>query len=269
VPRIDELGYLSELRRSRPELLTDAECYRSLVLKPRFRPRLLGGTDTYDSIEAAEFSPDARAADLAWLRAHERREVAFCETTPVGGCKNICLHDCGACPAEGIPPNAGPRPAVFPSGYPLCGFVGYAENSGTGGTIFDPSGVVLDWKVFFELKDDFATTLSPERLVAFADRLAAAGFRGDAKIPTDPMLPGQERFQYNDVIIHGHSPDDARIAERVGLAFFGVALAGHGRGLDVGSPPDAHGALDWHHFLCQGDLGVLSDEAMRFVRFDD
>ncbi|MDP2315179.1 MAG: hypothetical protein Q8P41_19925 [Pseudomonadota bacterium] len=274
VPIIDELAYLEQIKLRRPDLF-EHDCWNTLTLKPRYREALLAGADDYAAIEAREYAAADRATDLGWMASHQEALVSFCQEHPgAGGCARICapgLVDgaCGACPDGGLPETSGTFLGVRPAGYPLCSSVGYLVGAGTGGTAYDPRGVVQSWKVFFEFQDDFATTLTPAAYLEFSQRLAAAGYRGDSKIRSTPHDPGKARFQYNNIVVHGHTPADARIAETVGLAVFGVALAGHGRGLDVGFAPDLRDVRDWHHFLCEGDLGVLSAEALAFVRFDD
>lgn len=270
VPVIDELGYLAELRQSRPDLLA-TDCYDTLVLRDVYRQAVLAGSETYASIEKARYTAEERASDQAWIESQQRAELLVCsQQSGAGGCKNICNAACAVCPLGDAPASSGAtRPAMFVSGYGLCAFVGYAEGAGTGGPLYDPAGVILDFKVFFEFGSDFAEQLSPDAFVEFSKRLAAAGFRGDAEIPSDPSLPGQVRFQYNNIIVHGHSPADAVIAEKIGLAMFGAVLAGHGRGLDVGTPPNASSPLDWHHFLCTGGFDGLPTVGKDFVHYRD
>src|SRR4029077_10613532 len=120
----------------------------------------------------------------------------------MGGSGNACA----ACPSSGLGgASSAPAPDVWPSGYGLCAFVGWSEGKGPGGPKYDPSGVIADWKVLVELHDDYATTFGPSAFDGFARALVKAGFRGDAKTPTDPALPEQIRVQYNNVIVHGWS----------------------------------------------------------------
>ncbi|HEY8077654.1 MAG TPA: hypothetical protein VIF62_26185, partial [Labilithrix sp.] len=81
-------------------------------------------------------------------------------------------------------------------------------------------------------------------------------------------LPEQIHVQYNNVIVHGWSPSDAKIAETVLDSFFGDALIARGRGVDV-KPAGATAAMDWHHFLCAYDVSTLSDVARAYVTYAD
>jgi hypothetical protein len=127
----------------------------------------------------------------------------------------------------------------------------------------------LDYKVFFEFAN-VDGDLTPAEFETYSALLADAGFEGDAKLLTDPQLSGQSRFQYNDIIVHGHSIADGEIAERVGLSLFGTALTGYGRGLDVG-PPYFSPVQDWHSFLCavRGDTSSLPLTATQYVNFQN
>jgi hypothetical protein len=107
-------------------------------------------------------------------------------------------------------------------------------------TRYDTTGAIESWKVFFEFLDDARP--SPAATDAFTQRLGQRGFRGDWKMNATSEDPDMPRFQYNNLIVHAWSPADAEIAEAVGLDLFRGHLAGHGRGLDVGTPPDARGA---------------------------
>ena len=266
IPLVEELDYLAQLTAKRPDLYA-SDCYNSLVLRPEYRANLLDGKDTFDSVEARAYASDDRTKDGAWVRSMQDAQVLFCQQHPdAGACSKICLAACDACPAASLGTAIDSAPPVRPAGYPLCAFVGYLINAGPGGTPYDKSRQVLAWKVFFELGADFRTTLTAAAYLEFSTRLAAAGFRGDSKIP---LQDGQVRFQYNDIIVHAYSPADARIAERVGFDLFGSSLVGHGRGLDMASATSTTGALDWHHYLCAEGPAKLSAEAIAFVRYAD
>lgn len=259
VPVIDELGYVAALREQRPDLFR-SDCWNVVTLKPRYRDALLTGAETYPELLARTYDATERAEDLAWMASQQRALVAICEAHPgSGGCANICAKPCDACPDARLYGGSDAR-TVRPAGYPLCGAVGYTVGEGPGGKRYDPDGYVESWKVFFEFDDGYATSIPPERYTTFFDRLAAAGYRGDAKMVSMTAEPQRVRYQYNNVIVHAWSPTDARIAERVGLEVFGDALAGHGRGLDVHD-------RDWHTFLCEDDVATLSDEALAYVGF--
>ena len=272
VPKIDELDYFTQLKSRRPDLLEkDDDCYLALVLKPKYRPLVLDASASYRTIVSTTYNDEERRSDVAWVTAHQEGELLFCSQHPgAPGCGAICAHDCVACPNERA--SAFPTGAllpVHPAGYPLCNFVGYAVGTGLrGGARYDATGVVDAWKVFLEFHDDFARTLTPSAYLEFSNRLAAAGYQGDSKIFSSPAAPERVRFQYNDVILHARSPADAKVAEKVAIQTFGAALAGYGRGVDVGQQSTS---VDWHHYLCaeKGDLGRLPAEALDFVHFRD
>ena len=266
IPVVDELDYLEQLKSKRPDLYA-SDCYSSLVLKPEYRPTLLGGMGSYASIQTKEYAAADVAADADWVKSMQAAQVLFCEQSPnAGGCSKICTAACAACPSSSLGTTVDSAKSVRPAGYPLCNFVGYLVNLGPSGTPYDKTGQVVSWKIFLEFGPDFRTTLTAASYRAFSDRLAAAGFRGDSKIP---LQDGQVRFQYNDIIVHGHSPTDAKIAERVGLEMFGSSLVGHGRGLDVAVATATTGVLDWHHYLCAEGSSKLSADALSFVRFEN
>ena len=264
VPVVDELDYLEQLKAKRPDLYS-TDCYSSMVLKPEYRSTLLGGTGSYATIQTKEYAAADIAADAEWVKSLQAAQVLFCEQSPnAGGCSRICLAACGACPSSSLGTTVDSAKSVRPAGYPLCNFVGYLVNLGPSGTPYDKTGQVVSWKVFLEFDRQFRTTLTAATYRQFSDRLAAAGFRGDSKIP---LQDGQVRFQYNDIIVHGHSPTDAKIAERVGIEMFGASLVGHGRGLDVAVATATTGVLDWHHYLCAVGSSMLSADALAFVHF--
>jgi len=266
VPIIEELAYFAELQAKRPDLLTGPGCYDALVLKPRYRQRLLGGSETFDSIRRDTYSPTEVAADHAWVNSLQEAELAYCrDTGNPGGCGDLCRLPCDACPDAGnVASTSNASVPVWPAGYPLCNFVGYFIGRKRRDR-YDTTGKIVSYKVFFEFKEDFTKTLTPSAYLEFSRALAEAGYEGDSKISVGD---GRVRYQYNDIIVHGHSPANAKLAERIGLAHFGAALAGHARGLDLIS---AHtgSELDWHHYLCAEGISGLSDEALAFVRHQD
>jgi hypothetical protein len=257
IPRIDEIGYLEQLRALRPDLANSKLCSWSLVMKPQYRARLLHGTEKPADIQSSEYTDEQRTLDTQWIAEQQQAELGFC-VGRAGGCSSVCNKPCGACSAADA---ASPLPDdVFRiANYPLCQFVGYRE--GIPGPIVDDRG--LTWKVFFEF-DDFLRDLGVDAYLEFSRRLADAGFNGDSKID---MQPGLERFLYNNIVVHGHSMQDALIAESIGFELFGPALAGHGRGHDVKLPGKA--GLDWHHFLCSESLDKLDPDAIAFIEYRD
>ncbi|HEY8077863.1 MAG TPA: hypothetical protein VIF62_27240, partial [Labilithrix sp.] len=178
--RIDELGYVAALHQKRPELFAQTNvCYDNLVLRPALRSAVLDSGSSYDDIVKAQYTDAQRSADLAWLRDQQASEVAFCTMTPGSfGCGYACPSTapsaCDACPSGGFAAASGALPSVYPSGYALCAFVGWSEGKGPGGAKFDTSGVITDWKVLGELRDDYATTFSGAKFLELAHRLADA-----------------------------------------------------------------------------------------------
>jgi hypothetical protein len=230
-PFIDEIGWWQTLRDARPDLVAQAggsvddAGWQALVLRPRYRDELIGSKTTPAAIRDRESTEADRAAEVAWAEGLRRAQRGFVPTA-----------------------------TVRPAGYPLEVYTGYRVG---GGPLEDADG--LTYKVFFEL-DEFTTSLSSDRYVAFVEALAAAGFAGDSKID---LRPGAVRFDYNDVIVHAGSASMALCAEQVGLAQLGAALAHVGRGVDLDDgvgPP-----VDWHHLLLLGAVGGLPEGARRFV----
>lgn len=259
VPAIDELGWMASLRAERPDVFR-SDCWNAATLKPEHRAAFLSGTETYAELLARSYNEADRAADRAWMARQQAAIVAFCEAHPgSGGCGSVCNSPCEACPDEKLYGGTHVRP-VRPAGYGLCGAVGYVVGEGPGGQRYDPLGTVDSWKVFFTFDPAQTETITPELYHDYFVKLEAAGYRGDAKMVTTTAEPQRLRFQYNNVIVHAWSPADGLIAERVGLEHFAGTLTAHGRGLDVMG-------RDWHTFLCQDQLGVLSEEALAYVGF--
>jgi hypothetical protein len=235
-----------------------------MTLKPQYRDAMLDGTDTYAKLVSRVYTPANRADDLAWIRGSQAAELDFCIAHPgAAGCARICRAPCDACPSE-LPTSEREEVSSPPSGYPLCGAVGYRIGEWPNAR-YDATGAIESWKVFFEFFDGGRP--NPAATDAFTRRLEEGGFRGDWKMNATSDNPDMPRFQYNNLIIHAWSPRDAEVAEAVGLELFRGQLAGHARGLDVGTPPDASNATDWHHFLCEGDVAALPGEALLFVGF--
>jgi hypothetical protein len=118
------------------------------------------------------------------------------------------------------------------------------------------------FKVFFEFKNpqiDLTRNLYKE----FSKKLSEAGFEGDSKIP---VLPGWIRFTWNNVIVHAPSAAAAKIAEKIGLDFFGDRLASYSRGVDVRDVLNPAEITDWPHFLCNQDPSTLPKDISDFVQ---
>ncbi len=256
VPVIDELAYYDALVARRPDVLS-SDCYRALVLKPKYRERLLAG-ETFDAIRDATYTSEQRAFDTQWTRALQSAESAYCaDHGDPGGCVAICKQACDAC-APAVERAARDTVGFWPSGYPLCDFVGYQV-----GPRARPTGKILDWKVFFEIKDEALASFDAETYFRFTRALERAGFHGDSKIF---MHVGGVRYQYNGIIIHSQSMDDARIAERVGTETLHDFIAARARGLDLATSKSPDGELDWHHYLCAQGKADIPSEGLAYVR---
>ncbi len=254
-PVIDELAYFDELGAKRPDVIAN-DCYDALTLKPKYRDALLHQHDSVAAIHARASTDDLRRRDAAWIASMQAAELAFCdEHGNTRGCVQACASPCSACPEAPLALSARSNGGVAPSGYPLCDFVGYQV-----GEQQRARGTIRDWKVFFELRDDYTETLTPRMYLDFSEALAREGFHGDSKMF---MHVGRVRFSYNGVIVHAASPDDARIAERVGLRVLGSLVVARARGLDLMT--DA-GELDWHHYLCAHGKDGIPPEGLAFVR---
>lgn len=270
--RINELDWVREVRERRPDLF-EQDCFNTLTLSPWYRAELIEAGTSYRALESKYYTTEQRRVDEKWTAAQQQAEIAQCEGAGhAGGCARVCASPCDPCPGEWPRTSRGTgallRQPFLASGYPLCKAVGYQVDSSGQRSLYDESGVVESWKVFFDFKPDFAEKFSPASYQEFTRKLASAGFDGDSKLVTTTSDPGRVRFSYNDVIVHARSPSDGVLAEEVGLAHFGEALVGYGRGLDVGRAPNASDSTDWHHFLCQGSLDSLPPEALRYVRFE-
>jgi hypothetical protein len=230
---IDELAWLDQLLESRPRLVMQHEggildpAWQALVLRPQYRQELLDSSLTYADIVEREYSVELRAIDKTWA---DSLRVAQRSATGAG--------------------------VVHPGVYPVDTFASWAV-----GSMEPASGMVQDYKVFFEFAD-FVKDLTADRYLAFSNALAAHGFVGDSKID---LRPGQVRFQYNNIIVHAPSIAMAGCAEAIGLEFFGEQLLHEGRGVDafVAKKP-----MDWHHFLLTDRVQSLPEDARNFLAFD-
>jgi hypothetical protein len=271
----DEVQYWRILDQKRPELLADpATCYGALTLKSALRSRLLDGTETPQQIINENYSTAEKNLDFAWMQGQQAALVAK-------GAELLSLLSKAGIDVRGISPSdpsnqlfrramaKGINQRIFvyaPAGYVPSSFVGYEVGTGN---VADERG--LDYKVFFEFAD-YHTDLTPAVYQKFSQALAKAGFHGDSKTPTFSPLPGQNRFQYNNLIVHSHSIADAKIAEWVGFEVFGRTIAHMSRGVDVmrkvdGSYviPGLNQAYDWHHFLCSRNFIYLPVDVKEFV----
>ena len=255
-PIIDELAYFDELTAKRPDVIA-TDCYDALTLKPKYRDALLREHDGVAAIRARVSTGELRARDAAWVASMQAAELAFCaEHGNTRGCVQACASPCAACPATPLALSARANGDVAPSGYPLCDFVGYQV-----GEQQRSRGTIRDWKVFFELRDDYTEALTPRLYLDFSEALAREGFHGDSKMF---MHSGRVRFSYNGVIVHASSPDDARIAERVGLRVLGPLVVARARGLDLVTTTGE--VLDWHHYLCAHGKEGIPPDGLAFVR---
>jgi hypothetical protein len=211
------------------------DLHDGLMLKPQYRAEYLSQRMSVDEIKQRHYLDNQREVDQRWALSHQSAERAFSES---GG--------------------------VQISGYNINQFVGYRSGAGR---FVDSDGIC--YKVFFDFVDA-PRDLTPALYLEFVHALADAGFVGDSKVP---MVAGWVRFNYNDIIVHAGSPDNARIAERVGLNLFNSRLAHHGRGLDIMQEKSGERwtqPIDWHHFLAVNtELSRLSPRALSYVNFAD
>jgi hypothetical protein len=253
VYRVDQLTYLRNLADRRPDLLKDPQIgYQAMMLRPAYRAELLSTSETPASLVAAHYTQSMRDLDAAWVGSQQAAEQALAADIQ------------RALDNAGVPD----RPAVlarFPvkaAAYNIKDYVGYFPNAG--GKIWDSHNLV--WLVYFCFHDA-QTGFTPDHFRGYMQALAAAGFHGDAKIP---VLPGQVRFQYNNLIVHAHSEVDARLAEKIGLDYFGASLSCTGRGLDVGDPNRTNGenGVVWSTYLLNGGtLDQLPAAAAAYVQY--
>jgi hypothetical protein len=147
------------------------------------------------------------------------------------------------------------------AGYDINQFVGY--KCGKVENFFDEDG--LCYKVYFDFENPIRD-LSPQLYLTFMEKLSQSGFKGDSKIA---MTPGVNSLFYNNVVVHAGDPEQAKLAESVGLSVFGSKLAHYARGVDVKQTKnDDHwsNAVDWHAFLAgANDLSRLSSRALKYV----
>jgi hypothetical protein len=280
VPRVNEVTFYSELASKRPDLLayppdggsgTASLCYQSMILAPNYRGELLdGGASVLPSAIEVESSAD-RAADDSWIAEEQSDELAYCAMHPGGGCSAICASGgCTACPDASVGSKTAPLAPYWVSGYGLCAFVGYEV--GPDVPIYDEDGLV--WLVYFTF-ESLDEDLTPALMHSYAEALACSGYQGDFKILTDPALPQQGRYQYNDIIVHGHSEHDAELAEAIGLNLFvsrgKTLLAATGRGLDVHNVQVGayEQYLVWAEYLCaeHGDLSIAQARSPHAVPY--
>jgi hypothetical protein len=280
VPRVNEISFYSALASSRPDLLayppdggsgTGSLCYEAMILSPAYRAALLeGGSSILPNTLEVERASE-RTADESWIASQQADELAYCASHPGGGCYEICTSGaCAACPDASVGDRTAPLAPYYASGYGVCAFVGY--ESGPDVAIYDANGLV--WLVYFQFRSP-DSNLTPALMHRYAEALACSGFQGDFKILTDPSLPQQERFQYNDLIVHGHSEHDAELAEAIGLEMFTsgdkTLLAATGRGLDVHNV--LVGAYEqflvWAEYLCaeHGDLSIVEARSSHAVPY--
>jgi hypothetical protein len=256
VPRIDQITFRKALQKLRPDLADDTKkCAINIVAKRRYRSRILSGGETLGSIIQAEYTDAERQADAEWIDAQQQAERSYCVDSTSPQCAAMCSDPCGACDAGPVSPSA---PESFRvGGYKLCQFVGYA--AGPLGHIYDDDG--LTWKVFFEF-GHYVDSLTVDSYVEFSRELAEAGVWADSKIE---MAAGLERFQFNDVIVHAHSAQDAIAAEAIGLRLFGSALSGYSRGQDQRVSPTV--SYDWTQLLCNDGYQQLDAASLAFIQF--
>lgn len=272
--RLNQLAYLDELRKFRPDLSENlASCYQALVLKVELRKRLLTGTETPAQLEEAESRLGEKAPDLdqvlEWMKSHRTASASL-------GARYLLDLTTNGVDVSGLSASQ-PSSSQFqraiqgfpwgPAAYSPEVYIGYRV--GPSGPVGDDRGI--DYKVFIDFADP-VRTLTPEVYQEYIQKLAEAGFRGDSKIPSDPHRPEQIRFQYNVMIVHSNSREDAIKAEQVTTAFFGKSIIHVSRGVDVLGRSNTKTNIvgmrhraDWHHLLCMGRYSMLPDDLKDFV----
>jgi hypothetical protein len=272
---VNEIKYWQSIGQKRPELLKNPEtCYAALVLKTALRTRLLSGKDSPQVLENEGYTEVLKKNDLDWMKEQRAaivakgaeclKKLADDETSILGvSSSDPSNNSFRQLMGKGMDNDLF---SYAPAGYSLENFVGYEIGKGN---VADEKG--LDYKVFFEF-DDYHKVMTAKALQDFAQALGSEDFRGDFKTSTFNALPGQNRFQYNNLIVHGHSIDDAGIAEQAGLKIFAGHITALSHGIDVMKKKDGTyiipgltQAYDWHHFLCTGNFDKLPAEVKAFV----
>jgi hypothetical protein len=244
------------------------ECASALTLRPQLRGRLLNGTETVEAITGALYLKPQQQYDADWVASQQAAELRFCDDHPTASCNPVCdpKHPCAAC-GSWKPSQDFQSEAVYVSGYPLCGFVGYKVGRLP---VYQLNGDhIHDWKVFLQMRD-FRHEVTPERYQAFAQLLHDQySYVGDTKISS---IGVNERYGYNQVILHANTHAAAIAAEKAAAAFFGSDVIGHGRGFDI-SKDNEQSTLDWHHYLCAFDptqgQDALSDAPLAYLMYRD
>lgn len=237
VARIDQIQYLAELKKARPNLIKE-DCKSNLIAKPEFRQQILEGSSMAFLIKE-RYSPQMKADDLKWANEyrHEQKQTS--------GFRVAKYYD----------------PSYY-FGY-LVGVNKPKEDKNLLTHPFiDDRGI--GYKVFFQLKN-FQKDLRASHFQLFAQALAKAGFRGDLKVQ---LNPGNARFKFNNIVVHSASKQDSVIAEQVGLSFFKGQLSAISRGVDVDIDPKGKlEALDWSEFLCTRDFTDLPLDVRDYVNY--
>jgi hypothetical protein len=229
-PYTDQLAYLKELKEKRPDLFAN-DCKNNLIVKPKYRESILRGRTEYSKIVNEEYSSELREVDRRW--ANGFREAAAALKAKIGKVNRDTNF--------------------YVANYPPEKFVGYHVGRPTD---YDNEG--LGRKVYLEFKS-VIDDLTPARYLEFSEALRTAGFNGDSKVE---LAPGVARFQFNNIVIHAGSSEDAEIAEKVSRHYFSGKLASMGRGVDV--KRNGKGS-DWSQFLCSQDTSTLPSSAFRYL----
>jgi hypothetical protein len=203
--------------------------YEALVIRTDYRDRILNHKpDTYDTFVQDLYTADLEREDSLWVKSLQEGQTTFVNT-----------------------------PDIYVAGYSINAFVGLRIGSNP---ISDPLG--LDYKIFLQMKD-FLASLTWSRYVDFSKALSQRGFQGDSKIP---LLPGQARYQYNNVIVHAPTVAMALCAEATAISFFGAEIDRMARGVDTGLLP-GETPTDWHHALLKKQLNGLPTPVQDFLRY--
>ena len=293
IPFMNGIDYLNQLKAERPELFTGdpkaSSCrwdvrvrpaYRDLILVQKQDVKMEGsleGTFVYTYLDEP-FTLAKQKADFEWASTH-RAAMAFAEQTIASQMSDKGYKvspyearfedgDREVYNEESIPGD--PRePArmqlpklydIYPTFYPLADYVSYGM--GPRDIVFEKqanNAYSLVYKIWFEFKD-YAKDLTPEAYLKFSEALHKAGFSGDSKL-TLPM--GWARYFYINIAVHAPTMKDAKIAESVGLTFFGDKLESYSRGVDYREPNKA--PISWPTFLCTHDVNTLPGPVLNFV----
>jgi hypothetical protein len=252
------LEYRQQLLQLRGSLPDRADCVMDLRVRPSLRAHVLVEQHDFSwFLSADQYSAADRAADANWVQEQmARTQNEKDEILALLKAQGITTSPWSTPPDDQAVKALAQFP-FYPGFYNPRSFSSYEVNSPL--PIWTKEGYV--YKVFFEFQNP-ELDFTPERYHEFSRRLALAGFRGDSKIP---LLDGWIRFTWNNVIVHAPSAQEAMIAEKVGLDFFGPYLTSYSRGVDVWNDLSGGKPMDWPTFLCTSDPQKLPQNIVQFL----